>query len=605
MKNKGFLAASVVIVLSMLSCVMYGMNEMEQLGLEFIVDQKGGGTFLSIQEAMESGRLAPGDVLKVWWGPDYDPYVENVNVNISDLTIKSDLVHNGGVRPIIDGGIGGPVFNVTARNVAIFNFTIQNSASDGIHLSPTAINTTLIDNILSNNTQCAILVLSGNNTIKRNTLEANSFGIEVDSSGNYLRNNSMINNICNFAISNFTNNDIDPTNKVNGKPICFLVNQHNKQVPTDAGYITIVNSTEITVDSISSILSNNDYGVRLVHSCNVTITNLETSNNLWSGIFLSNITGCRIENVTSSYDNNCGFQLLHSETNQIVRNTISGNGWGDGVQLIESDNNTLTCNLICNNYLGIFMDTSSNNNITKNELSDNQWFNIVSQESSHNIFYHNNIMGLQQTYYSDSFDSWDNDEEGNYWSDYEIRYPDAEDSNGDGIWDHYYKIDDNNYDEKPLVKPWRPVRIFNIAKSYPQGLFKGYNMTIECEHVIASLSFKILGNETYPRRLDFNLTAGSSGFCSVKIPRAWLDGPFNLTINKVQEQIDAETQTATHTLLLFTYTGGKYQVAIKGTRSGSIPGDINRDGKVDMKDIGWTARLFGEELPSNLTPEEP
>ncbi len=57
---------------------------------------------------------------------------------------------------------------------------------------------------------------------------------------------------------------------------------------------------------------------------------------------------------------------------------------------------------------------------------------------------------------------WDNGYPfgGNYWSDFEERYPGVRDvwkgpyqniTGSDGIWDHSYVIDEKNLDEYPLV----------------------------------------------------------------------------------------------------------------------------------------------------------
>jgi len=49
---------------------------------------------------------------------------------------------------------------------------------------------------------------------------------------------------------------------------------------------------------------------------------------------------------------------------------------------------------------------------------------------------------------------FDNDEQGNYWSDYEEGYPDAEELAGSGVWNTPYVIDEYNQDNYPLVNPW-------------------------------------------------------------------------------------------------------------------------------------------------------
>ena len=53
----------------------------------------------------------------------------------------------------------------------------------------------------------------------------------------------------------------------------------------------------------------------------------------------------------------------------------------------------------------------------------------------------------------DSNGIWDNGEDGNYWSDYEERYPDAKELDGSGVWDTPYVIDENNQDNYPLMNP--------------------------------------------------------------------------------------------------------------------------------------------------------
>jgi hypothetical protein len=48
---------------------------------------------------------------------------------------------------------------------------------------------------------------------------------------------------------------------------------------------------------------------------------------------------------------------------------------------------------------------------------------------------------------------WDDSKEGNYWSDYVTRYPNATEIDGSGIWDTTYVISENNQDSYPLMSP--------------------------------------------------------------------------------------------------------------------------------------------------------
>jgi len=69
-----------------------------------------------------------------------------------------------------------------------------------------------------------------------------------------------------------------------------------------------------------------------------------------------------------------------------------------------------------------------------------------------NTFYRNTVINNDKNVESSSsVNFWDNGEEGNYWSDYN-----GTDSNGDGIGDIPYIIDENNRDNFPLMKQTIP-----------------------------------------------------------------------------------------------------------------------------------------------------
>jgi len=100
------------------------------------------------------------------------------------------------------------------------------------------------------------------------------------------------------------------------------------------------------------------------------------------------------------------------------------------------------------NY-GIYLSGSSGINILGNNITKaSRGISVYS--SNDNVIYHNNLISnTRQVYSSLSTNSWDNGEEGNYWSDYT-----GQDLNGDGIGDTPYTIDANNRDRYPLKKPW-------------------------------------------------------------------------------------------------------------------------------------------------------
>lgn len=189
-----------------------------------------------------------------------------------------------------------------------------------------AYNNTITNNNCSNNDYGGITLScdSSNNLLINNTANSNKeLGLVIwrDANNNTLRNNTISGSKYNFHAEGIQ--DIDTSNKINGKPIRYLV--HEKDLIIDSswgvGYLGLVNSRNITVRDL--ILTNNLEGILLDHS-----------------------RDSKIENVT----------VLNCET---------------GIDLKSSSNNTITNNNALNNSGGIYFQNSSDNFISNNNLSNN------------------------------------------------------------------------------------------------------------------------------------------------------------------------------------------------------------------------------------------
>jgi parallel beta-helix repeat protein len=150
-----------------------------------------------------------------------------------------------------------------------------------------------------------------------------------------------------------------------------------------------------------------------------------------------------------------GFSL-QNVVNVTIKNTRI-RGCIDAIQLFNSADNIITNNNIEeNSYEGIGLYHSVDNIITNNNITNNQ-IGIGLYSSSNNLIFHNNfINNTYQVYTETSTSIWDSGypSGGNYWSEYS-----GVDSNGDGIGDTPYTIDENNQDHYPLMKPWIKIAI--------------------------------------------------------------------------------------------------------------------------------------------------
>ncbi len=285
------------------------------------------GEYSRIQTAIDAAD--PGDTVRVATGT----YFESIRISKS-----LRLIGEGPEEAVIVGN--GTVVDVNADNVEIRGFTVRNGTY-GIFLY-----------------YCT---------------------------GALLRNNVMSSNKWNFgvwgdSISHFVH-DVDSSNTVDGKPVYFWVNENNKSVPKDAGYVALISSTNITAENL--VLTSNEQGVLLVNTQNSTIRNVAMSGN------------------------DVGIDLRMSSTNTVTMNCLSAINW-----------------------LSIYLTYSNSNTVTENTIHKGN-YGISATHSSGNKIYHNNFIDNKvQQYQVNCVNEWNDDGEGNYWSDYT-----GVDSNEDGVGD--------------------------------------------------------------------------------------------------------------------------------------------------------------------------
>jgi len=222
--------------------------------------------------------------------------------------------------------------------------------------------------------------------------------------------------------------DIDTSNTVNGKPIYYWVNQEDRQIPADAGYVGVVNSTNIVVKELT--LTNNLHGLMFAYTANSRVENNRILDNGVLGIYF---VGASVNTISS---------------NTISGNGLSGMGLPSAIALKYADDNIISNNMISNNAVAGIAATGTGNLIYHNNFVNNtdQAHDYFPAE---NYWYHPTLL------------------EGNYWSD----YPGVDDGSGtdkhaiagDGIGDTDIPWPGPDYDYYPLMSPWAVVATINIS----------------------------------------------------------------------------------------------------------------------------------------------
>jgi len=521
----------------------------------------------------------------------------------------------------------------SSNNTVSNNMITKNYIGIGLWLS--AENNTINGNTVLNGTGGGVglyLDHSGSNIISVNVIANNDQGVLLyESSTNTLRNNQMAGNSYNFGIygvslSHYVN-DVDTSNTVNEKPIYYWINQYDKQVPTNAGYVAVVNSTAITAKDLT--LSNNEQGILFAYTTNSTIMNVIASDN-YDGIFLWSSDGnvlCGNNLANNFWD---GVGLYYSDNNTIAGNTVTDNAIGIdatvshyndinsnvvlrnivGIYLYYSRNSTVfrnkvtggsgvlalagitlteaTGNVICENMVsenqfwigaGIYLEWSSDDNtIIKNAITNNYYglsmgywgLYGLKDQNNNNMIYHNNLVGnTKQVLSLNSVSTWDNGypSGGNYWSDYtglDLYHGSYQNETGsDSIGDTPYIIDADNRDRYPLMKPWTLTPAI-----YTFSIVWGeetFIVSVESNSTVSNFTFNQQSKE-----ISFYVIGPDStiGFCNVTVPKELLSASAAEWIVLVNTHPVTDyilIENATHSHLWFMYTHSTHKVQIIGT----------------------------------------
>jgi len=279
--------------------------------------------YLTIQEAVTATLSGWGDKIIVAPGT----YYETVVIQQDDLTVVGEDAEN----TIIDA-----------------NYTVETIILPAPWLP-------------INRSLPAVEIYEANNVnISCLTLQHGTRGMSLlNSDSCTLRNITLIDNRGSFGVtgtelSQFIH-DVDTSNVVDGKPIYYWINEMDKVVPQDAGYVAVVSSSNITLKDLE--LVNGYHGALLAYTTDSIIENVTAINNTF-GLYLKYCSGVSING------------------NVVKDSEDMGNYFPAGIYLNESPRNTVTNNRIENRLKGATTTVGvllrkSNDNIIFNNTSTN------------------------------------------------------------------------------------------------------------------------------------------------------------------------------------------------------------------------------------------
>jgi len=502
-----------------------------------------GQSYSTIQEAINAPETQDGNEIFVVSGT----YYESITVNKSLSIVGEDRSST-----IIDGNGAIKVVYVTADNVEIRNFTVQNGTF-GLWLENSH-NSRIIDNTFQDGSYgIRIRHSKGTYVVGNNVRKFIFFGVELDSSGNTtLRNNEIADNRYNFGVNgaslfDFMNN-IDTSNIVNGKPVRYLINWRNASIDSatfqDLGYLALINSSNIRVRDLD--VQNNMQGVLFAFTVNSMVVNVNAKSN-WNGIYVTHSRNTTVSGNNANGNFDYGIKFFNSSRSVARNNNVDRNGWA-GIGVFGSPNSTIDGNKASFNTYNLHVVYTNNSVITRNiALNKPGGYSIAVYYSHNNSIYHNtfeNSLLFVETRNGTRFtpsNSWDNGLEGNYWTSYR-----GVDVDRNAIGDKPYLVGENNIDNFPLLGNYSD---FIVTKGE-----RTYSVSIISNSTISQFQFNSEDEKVSFTATDFSKTRG---FSRVAVPNELIQALThgNLTFSINGEQIAPQRKWAdnTNTYWYFSY----------------------------------------------------
>ncbi|MFX0100454.1 MAG: right-handed parallel beta-helix repeat-containing protein [Candidatus Hodarchaeota archaeon] len=230
---------------------------------------------------------------------------------------------------------------------------------------------------------------------------------------------------------------------------------NNSGIASDEGGIRLENASNIIIFNNTILDNSNGILVRNL-SQNINISGNDVNASSGVGIACYNSSDNLIHNNTISNSAGIGMHFGYWCNNTDVDYNMVVDSTTHGILLSEGMNNKVRRNNVSSNYDGIQLNTSAlYTRVFQNHVFNNSQFGIiVGDTASHNLIYANIIEGneVSQGYGGGlTNNTWHYWNMGNYWGDFQTRYPTAT-SSWNILWNASYQVNTSSYyDMYPIV----------------------------------------------------------------------------------------------------------------------------------------------------------
>ena len=499
--------------------------------------------YATIQDAVNANETLDGHMIRV----DAGTYYEQVVISKSISLIGQDKSNT-----IVDAGGNESAILVTANNVTVSGFTMQNAtAGFGAIELYNSQGDNITDNIMKDTYYGIYIYSSSDSIIMHNEALNNSYSgaYLYLSHGNTISDCNVSNNV-NFGIFLYNSN----TNLIFNN----LISDQKTGISLTASDRNTVHDNSVSKAQFGIQVSNTDsdllhdnnvsacnQGIDISNSNNIRIMNNMASSNSINGINLASSDNNTLSNNTAQNNKQAGISLSLSSNNTLSHNNVTVNN--QGIQLANSNNCTVNENNVAQNNYSISLSESTQNTFWYNDFQQNQYA-LQFENSTNNTLVDNNFVNnTQQLTSTNSTNHLDNGIEGNYWDTYN-----GTDANHDATGDTPYTPAQNNVDNHPLMGTF-----FSSIITLQE---ENYRTTFICNSTVSEFHYS-----NVPQIMQFNVTGPDSttGLCRVQVPNILISPPQVVLVDG--QNVNATTlplTNATYASLYFTYTLSTHQVTI-------------------------------------------